>query len=151
MDILKYFSGLIVIDYSNSRASDTSEHIVRLVHFSLKEYLTSERVLQGSTSVFSFNEIDSHLSIVRSCLIYLRHLSSQYADVDRHDLSGHSYHLADYAGKYWMIHLQEILHESTEIAQEATPLLDAHSQSLAALLRLCQNFETSRERGKPTV
>lgn len=138
MDIVKYFSGLIVTHDSKPWTSDFSGYTVRLVHFSLKEYMTSARVLEGSTSVFSFNEVDSHLSIVRSCLVYLAHLSSQYAKSVDLKVPGHSYHLANYVGKYWMVHLEEILHESAEIAQEATPLLTANSQSLLTLLRLDQ-------------
>lgn len=132
-DILKYFSGLIVTHDSNTW-SDPSRNSVRLVHFSLKEYLTSSRVLEGSTSVFSLNEVDSHLSIVRVCLVYLGHISSQYAKGVDLDSSGHSYRLANYVGKYLLVHLEEILHESAEIGQEALPLLAANSQSLVTLL-----------------
>ncbi|KAL7894282.1 ankyrin repeat-containing domain protein, partial [Trichoderma sp. TUCIM 5745] len=126
-DVLKYFSSLIV----------TSTDEVRLVHFSLREYLTSERVSEGATSIFSFNEVDSHLSIVRSCLVYLRHLSSQYSRGVRLEcFLDHSDHLASYVARYWMVHLEEILDEKPEIAQEATPLLAANSQSLLTLLRI---------------
>ncbi|KAK1252130.1 hypothetical protein MKX08_003317 [Trichoderma sp. CBMAI-0020] len=135
-DILKYFSSLIVTQRDEPKESDPSKFTVRLVHFSLKEYLTSARVLESSASVFWFNEVDSHLSIVRSCIVYLKRLASQYAKGVYLRPADHSYHLAGYVGNYWMVHLEEILHESPEIAQEALPLLAANSQSLLTLLRL---------------
>ncbi|PON28927.1 hypothetical protein TGAM01_v202035 [Trichoderma gamsii] len=134
-DILKYFSGLIIVNGSSWRVSGDSR-TVRLVHFSLKEYLTSSRVLEGPTSVFSFKEVDSHLSIVRVCLIYLGHISSQYAKGVDLKFSGHSYHLANYLCDYWLVHLEEILCESADIGQEALPLLAANSQSLVTILHI---------------
>lgn len=146
-DILKYFSGLIFTHRDDPRGSDPSKLTVRLVHFSVKEYLTSARVLESSTSVFWFNEVDSHLSIVRSCLVYLKHFNSHYAKgVDLRSLR-RSYPLARYVGAYWMVHLEEILHESPEIAQEATLLLAAHSQVLLTLIRL-NGGATLSETGK---
>ncbi|KAM0518919.1 hypothetical protein ACHAPE_003909 [Trichoderma viride] len=132
LDVLKYFSGLIVTYFRE----------VRLVHFSLREYLTSERGGKGLTSVFSFNEMDSHLSIVRSCLVYLEHLSSQYAKGIRLEpFLDHSDHLTNYVANHWMVHLEEILDKKPEIAQEATPLLAANNQSLLTLLRLSQAYK----------
>ncbi|KAK5989674.1 Ankyrin-3-like protein [Cladobotryum mycophilum] len=56
-DVLKYFSGLI-ITYGNS------SNYVRLAHFSIKEYLTSSRIVGCSVSAFSFTEVDAHLYIM---------------------------------------------------------------------------------------
>ncbi|KAK4077056.1 uncharacterized protein Triagg1_4023 [Trichoderma aggressivum f. europaeum] len=139
-DILKYFSGLIVNSWSHYSANT-----VRLVHFSLKEYLTSSRVLEGSTSVFSLNEVDSHLSIVRACFVYLRHISSQDANGVNLKFSDHPYHLTNYVGNYLLVHLDEILHESAEIRQEALPLLAANSQSLVTLIHIGRNVHWESE------
>ncbi|KAL7952579.1 ankyrin repeat-containing domain protein [Trichoderma compactum] len=142
-DILKYFSGLIVTHDGNFW-SGYSTNTVRLVHF-LKEYLTSSRVLEGSASVFSLNEVDSHLSIVRACFVYLWHISSQYAKGVDLKSSDHSYHLANYVGNYLLVHLEEILHESAEIGQEALPLLASNSQTLVTLLRIGRDFPPGSE------
>ena len=44
---------------------------LRLAHFSVKEYLTSERIRVSSASKFSALEISAHLSIAETCLAYL--------------------------------------------------------------------------------
>jgi hypothetical protein len=105
--ILKYFSGLIVIKKS-SFGGDT----VRLVHFSIKEYLTSNRIEGKRTSAFSFTEADAHIYIARSCLAYIAHLNTtaeRSTQTATYDLQW-TYHLTDYAAKYWAIHLEEVLH-----------------------------------------
>ncbi|KAL6821730.1 hypothetical protein J3E69DRAFT_356882 [Trichoderma sp. SZMC 28015] len=95
-DVLKYLSGLVITykvkpddqrdyipgkdafyhDYSYS----PGEVKVRLAHFSIKEYLTSERMREGCMSDFSFTDSDAHLWIARSCIAYHKLLSSSHFD-----------------------------------------------------------------------
>ncbi|PNP58266.1 hypothetical protein THARTR1_01781 [Trichoderma harzianum] len=79
-DTLKYFSGLVITqkgwDYRRHRITQITQITqIRLVHFSLKEYLISMRITQGPTLAFSFTEINAQLSIVQSCFAYLNHLN----------------------------------------------------------------------------
>ncbi|UKZ46575.1 hypothetical protein TrVGV298_000780 [Trichoderma virens] len=107
-DVLKYFSGLIISQTSifGSR--------VRLVHFSVKEYLTSDRIRRRSTaSAFSFTEVNAHMHIVRSCLAYLTCLSTgggqhthTYDDMSHYIKN--LYPLASYASANWRLHLKKI-------------------------------------------
>ena len=53
---------------------EPSESFVRLAHFSVKEYLTSDIILQGQAVHFSLQETDCHLSVAKDCLAYLLHL-----------------------------------------------------------------------------
>ncbi|KAL6690574.1 ankyrin repeat-containing domain protein [Trichoderma pleuroticola] len=135
-DTLKYFSGLVITqeDKTYSRTQ------IRLVHFSLKEYLISTRITQGPTLAFSFTEINAQLSIVQSCLAYLNHLNHWVASHAAKRLDGNtineSYPLAKYAANYWMAHLEEIPRISwpPEIERKAANALAVHSQSLLTQL-----------------
>ncbi|KAL7916610.1 ankyrin repeat-containing domain protein [Trichoderma velutinum] len=153
-DILKYFSGLIIVQEDNSSEVDFSEDSfsedtqstqtqIRLVHFSLKEYLVSRRITEGATLAFSLTEVDAHLSIVRSCLVYMNHLNYWIAGQTTEDLDSGTvnklYPLAKYAARYWMGHLEEIPRMSwpPDIVRDTMSALAVHSQSLLTLLILC--------------
>ncbi|KAL9480195.1 hypothetical protein ACSS6W_004981 [Trichoderma asperelloides] len=120
-DILKYFSGLIVTQKGHNSVIE-----VRLVHFSLKEYFISTRIVE-SAPAFAFTEIEAHIFIGRSCLAYLAQFSTEIARQFRHQVSG----LAKYMLDYWMIHLEEIPRARwpAKMAHDAALLLGAHSQS----------------------
>lgn len=120
-DILKYFSGLIVTQKGHNSVIE-----VRLVHFSLKEYFISTRIVE-SAPAFAFTEIEAHIFIGRSCLAYLAQFSTEIARQFRHQVSG----LAKYMLDYWMIHLEEIpcARWPAKMTHDAALLLGAHSQS----------------------
>ncbi|KAK4080945.1 hypothetical protein Trihar35433_2050 [Trichoderma harzianum] len=138
--ILKYFSGLIIAQEVYSSRHFQSGTQVRLVHFSLKEYLISERIKQGSGRAFSFIEDDAQFSVVRSCLAYLNHLNhwvaGQTTEYPHHGTVIKSYPLATYAARYWMAHLEEIPRGSwsSDIERDATSALAVRGQGLYALL-----------------
>ncbi|KAL6823367.1 ankyrin repeat-containing domain protein [Trichoderma camerunense] len=98
--ILKYFSGLIVLEQGQR------SNRVRLIHFSVKEYLTSDRI----DSTFSITEADAHIYIARSCLAYITHLNTtvkKSTETIIGDLQK-TYQLLMYAVKFWVIHLEEV-------------------------------------------
>ncbi|KAL7928567.1 ankyrin repeat-containing domain protein [Trichoderma chlorosporum] len=129
-DVLKYFPGLVVTQ-ETSYPRGTK---VRLVHFSLKEYLISPRIRQGPVSAFSFTEINAQLSIVQSSLVYLDHLINNHLKATAYAL----YPLVSYASYYWMVHLEKIPRASwpAGVTQNAMRALAAHSQSFLTLLIL---------------
>ena len=45
--------------------------VVRLAHFSVKEYLTSERIVQSAVSKFALGDAMAHRQIAEACLLYL--------------------------------------------------------------------------------
>lgn len=61
------------------RADPTSESYgdadltftVRIAHFSVQEYLESERIRQQKTAMFSLNSVTAHAQIAQICLVYL--------------------------------------------------------------------------------
>lgn len=131
IDVLKYFPGLIVTEGSPIN----SDSLIRLAHFSIKEYLTSDRILQSRSSVFAFTEADAHVHIGRLCLAYHLHKSSAIETLNEEDQHYSFYHeddLAGYARIGWARHIEFIPQASwpLEISRNAVLALSICSKSL---------------------
>ena len=127
-DVLEILSGLITIDgvdddhdktkglwseYSDSRMRDQNvwhsirrvqkDAKVRLAHFSVKEYLESERIPHSNAKIFYLESAKEHRFLAQSCLTYLRHYSSSEEKAsDRRDLT--AFPLLQYAAQSWFYH-----------------------------------------------
>jgi ankyrin repeat domain-containing protein 50 len=88
--------GLIEVDARPDEETST----VRIAHFSVQEYLESERILQHETAIFSVRRLEAHAEIASICLTYLMEpaLSSD---------SEEEYPLALYAAKTWHKHFRD--------------------------------------------
>lgn len=126
----RYFSGLIVIE----KGQGVSKDKVRLVHFSVKEYLTSGRIEGRLALAFSFSEADAHTYIARSCLAYLTHLITTAERSTKQTLSAlkETHPLFPYAVNYWGIHLEEVPRAQwpAKVILSAVLALADHSLSL---------------------
>ncbi|KAL6786735.1 ankyrin repeat-containing domain protein [Trichoderma sp. SZMC 28012] len=135
--ITKYFSGLIVIDKGQASRKH-SKDTVRLVHFSVKEYLTSDRIEGRPTSVFSFTEADAYIHIARSCLAYLMHLDTAYERNTEATIYSvrNAYSLTSYAAGYWTAHLEKVPRAQwpAKVALSAVLALADHSLSLLLIM-----------------
>ena len=80
---------------------------IRLAHFSVKEYLISERIRTGPASEFAIQETPSNRSIAEDCLLYLLQFGKLVLQKDALSIFG-SYHreypLGIYAAEHWTIH-----------------------------------------------
>ena len=88
---------LVFID--NPWGDDITE--VKLAHFSVKEYLVSERV---HDSWYSIQEMDAHLSIAEICVAYLVHFQCPVSVLDKSSNNP----LRSYATDYWAQHARII-------------------------------------------
>jgi ankyrin repeat protein len=66
-EIVKLLPGLIILDTSKSGRYDKTT-VVRLAHYSVKEYLTSDYVFE--TFKASLEEYNAHISIVDMCMLH---------------------------------------------------------------------------------
>ena len=73
--------------------------VIQFSHFSVKEYLTSTRIAEGSASRYSIALEPAHLFVTQACLSFLLQL-------DKHVTKEHIEEspLARYASLYWTIH-----------------------------------------------
>lgn len=83
-------------------------NIIRLAHFSVKEYLLSERIRDQVVSKFAIEEKSSHRSIAAHCLAYI--LQFEHYGVVRSDYRDQrfikGYHLSNYAFTEWIGHVK---------------------------------------------
>lgn len=121
----KYLSSLVVVQM-NQNHYGRQETYVRLAHFSIKEYLVSNRICEGPANIFAFGEVDAHLHIARCCLAY--HLQ-RCAMTER---NADYLQLRKYAAVQWPSHLEMVPRASwpAEIIQAVRRALAIRSPSL---------------------
>ena len=100
----------------------TEEKKVQLAHYSVKEYLLSDRIKISSASRFSILEIPANSVIAEACLAYLLMLDQPDS------LSAQSfqdYPLLEYAATYWFEHARCAIDVNTpnEIARLSVKLV----------------------------
>ena len=91
--ILSTCSSLIaVVNVSNTT-------VVQFSHFSVKEFLTSNRIARGRVSRYYISLESAHLTIARACLAFLLSLDGSVNRTTIRNLP-----LAFYAARYWLGH-----------------------------------------------
>ncbi|KAG5756434.1 hypothetical protein H9Q70_000990 [Fusarium xylarioides] len=127
---LRHFPGLVTTETKkewNTEAYDFETNTyVRLAHFTVKEYLVSERIKQSKAKEFCFTEANAHLYIAHCCLSYHLHQSAEKAELP----------LKTYAVRNWDIHLELVPRElwTPEIIRLAELALSMRTKSLREIL-----------------
>ncbi|KAF2962889.1 hypothetical protein GQX73_g10686 [Xylaria multiplex] len=84
---------------------ETKERTIRIAHFSVQEYLQSERILiHQEIAQFHIQTQDSHTKMTSICLALL--LEPQMTRLGRRRDIKAQYPLAEYAAQYWPTHLK---------------------------------------------
>ena len=98
-DILSRCSSLV------SLTVNREGEVLRLAHFSVKEYLVSQRIQSSKASMYAIAESDATDFIAQSCLAYLL----QFKTVDCPNYSQiKKYSLAEYASEFWWQHMKDL-------------------------------------------
>ena len=116
--VLEILGSLVTVSSKgvSSDASDDDSNClpgreIRLAHFSVKEYLISERIRRGEVSEFGATNIYANHFIAESCLLYTLHYDeSDSKTMSREDLK--SFPLLQYACQFWYTHVKSIPVES---------------------------------------
>lgn len=89
---------------SHRRQQVREDTTVRLAHFSVKEYLESKRILDGSALDFSFKSSREHRILSQSCITYIKHYSRSEEKLStEQDLR--TFPLLQYAAGSWFYYL----------------------------------------------
>lgn len=99
LDILTICASLISLDHQTDKGE--RKIIVRLAHFSVKEYLVSHRMRQSNAKQYSVREINANISIYSDCLVYL--MDANGSRLSNAELPM-EYPLARYVMRYWIHH-----------------------------------------------
>ncbi|KAF5593388.1 ankyrin repeat [Fusarium subglutinans] len=132
--VLKHFPSLVTTQEEESWNYDTNcfeiNTYVRLAHFTVKEYLMSERIKESKAKQFHFTEANTHLHISHCCLSY--HLFQTVQNTgDDVELP-----LETYAVRNWEFHLDIVPRElwTYTIIQLAELALSMRTRSLEKIL-----------------
>lgn len=127
-DVLAYFSGLVLVEFG----------IVRLAHFSVKEYLNSSRIHRDDAVSLGFSEVDAHLSIAYWCLAYHIYLSTP----DSYTIQTR-YPLKSYSTNYWPRHLEMVPYKiwTAKVVEKVAICLAMRSQSLLNMILGSKRFQ----------
>ncbi|SLM37986.1 P-loop containing nucleoside triphosphate hydrolase [Lasallia pustulata] len=109
-DVLAICSSLVDTEgfgYGYNSTVYNPNKVVRLAHFSVKEYLVSERIRDpaAATARYAIQGIQANQSIAAACLAYL-------LQFDQHDSltpnTPKHFPLARYAARYWLQHTRKV-------------------------------------------
>lgn len=90
-------------DNNDAMPPSTTKQKVQLAHFSVREYLVSDRIRAGSAACYSIDETLSHAKIGQSSISCLL-MYDKASYTDSKEFSKNLL-LAEYAAKYWAKHL----------------------------------------------
>ena len=107
---------LIIIDPPLDRLHPSQRrNIVRLGHFSVREYLTGANILRSEAAIFSVSP-SANKFVAQSCLVYLFHNNSN-------DKSEQAYCLREYAWNQWAWH--SVFLDVSNRSEKAMELFDS--------------------------
>jgi ankyrin repeat domain-containing protein 50 len=116
-DIFEILGSLVTV--SSKSASNGSDHgsdddsdylfgaEIRLAHFSVKDYLVSERIQCDKAKIFSVTDIAANDFIAKSCLLYILHYDESDSKATSSD-DLESFPLLQYACEFWYTHAESI-------------------------------------------
>lgn len=117
---------------------DMARQVLVLAHYSVKEYLTSERNWQGPVSRYSLHNASSNEAIAMGCLGYLLQFQ-QWEPLAEEEIK--NFKLAQYAAASWIGHAQAAEDHTESLSQLAINLL---SKENAAYLNWNRIHDTDR-------
>jgi hypothetical protein len=131
LEALNICSSLVTVTTNAAeRGASPPQRIIALAHYSVQEYLVSERIKLGQAKRFSMHDFDCHNTISKGSLIYLlqfqQPLSTEVLDASA---------LARYAAEYWSSHIQKTQDE-TEGSLLAMDLLLADNSAYLNWIKL---------------
>ena len=111
-DILTICSTLVSVATVATKDTSTQNpgaEELRLAHFSVKEYLISERLKKTSMHCYYIAPSSANFSIVKSCLAYLLHFESPSILTAEFD---QEFPLIRYAAEFWPTHYKSIIDDA---------------------------------------
>ena len=100
-DIFLICSSLVTATEEEDRGK-----VVKLAHFSVKEYLVSSQITIGEARNYSIQEIDANVRIARDCLSYILYITEDICKAASHNNRSlrSTFPLAQYAADAWAQH-----------------------------------------------
>ncbi len=117
-DIHNICPGFININLAAEHTSETYIEMnlwstVQIAHFSVQEYLESDRIRHQKADIFSLSSVRAHAEIAQICLVYLLERDLSKPELDVSILK--EYPLARFAAMYWYHHYQRTVDLASEV------------------------------------
>ena len=125
-DALEKCSGLVI--------TVDNESAVKLAHFSVKEYLLSEKIKEGSWRHFAINEQLAHSLISRTCLVHL-------LEAGKVPFRGP---LDWYAAEHWVFHAKSAM-SGCDNKPDLSRLIVDFFRSDKAVAHWCELYDIDKE------
>lgn len=108
-DIHDICPGLIDINLAPDQTSEAYNErkllqTVQIAHFSVQEYLESNRIRHQRAAIFGMTSATAHAEIAQICLVYLLEYDFARSELDHSILE--EYPLAHFAAMYWYHHYE---------------------------------------------
>ncbi|KAF2876225.1 heterokaryon incompatibility protein-domain-containing protein [Massariosphaeria phaeospora] len=137
LEALNICSSLVTITTNKADGKlRPSQQIIALAHYSVQEYLVSDRIKQGLAKQYSMQETKCHNAIVKGSLKYLIQLEQP---LSKGVLDGSA--LARYTAKFWCSHLRKT---GDEIGQASQLTMDLMAREEPAYLSWIQLHDPDR-------
>ena len=138
-DVLTICSSLVSI--TAAATNDTSKQSVgaqqlKLAHFSVKEYLISDRLKKASIQCYYISSLSANASIGKTCLTYLLHFEDPI--ISTAEICD-KFPLIRYAAEYWPLHYRAITNDADKKAVNflGWNLVKVKTSFFANWLRMC--------------
>ena len=143
-DLLEICPGLIDIkaEAADEMLSMTDEDtkienetpVVRIAHFSVQEYLESDRIKQQRAMAFGLSHASAHTQIAQIFLVYLQEPSLSSGNLDQTKLE--EFPLARFAARSWFHHFNKADRKSPLLDNLALRLFQDRQRSFSTWVRL---------------
>jgi hypothetical protein len=131
LEVLSICSSLVTITATEDHLS--TKRIVTLAHYSIKEYLSTERILQSRAARYSIRGIDCNEFIAKGCVSYL--LQFQGSDPFSSATIQES-KLALYAAKFWITHTQAAAPNAEDLNRLIMELFSTENRAYLNWIRI---------------
>ncbi|KAF1999768.1 hypothetical protein P154DRAFT_523078 [Amniculicola lignicola CBS 123094] len=133
LEVLNICASLVTMTVDNSyRGRESSRQIVALAHYSVKEYLVSDRIWTGKAARYGMQDDVCHNALTTSCLGYL--LQFQQLELKPDFLQ--SFKLALYSAEFWARHAEKTGKPTKEINEAVIRLCCKKEPPYANWVRL---------------
>ncbi|KAJ5651137.1 NACHT nucleoside triphosphatase [Penicillium longicatenatum] len=132
-DLIDICLGLIEI-VATEDDNEQKALTARIAHFSVQEYLQSDRILQQKANCFAIRSAPANTEIARVCLVYLMEPSLSGDLLDESKLK--EFPLALFAAMNWYHHYANSIKEMPETEQLVARLFQDKTKSFATWIRL---------------
>jgi ankyrin repeat protein len=120
LEALNICSSLVTITTNKDQGTlRPTQQIIALAHYSVQEYLVSDRIKQGAAKQYSMQEANCHSAIAKGSLKYLFQIQQPLSKEILKEFA-----LARYSAEFWSSHLQKTGDEIERISQLAMRLMD---------------------------